>query len=368
MKSLTALNYDLDSTIAGRPLSNSTIKSPEQARLTILREHRADRGIFGNKTLLLIMAVGIILGFWTRWSLITLGCILVVDFIAFVLRRILLLNEFAQGAPRISTAAQATAADEVFARAQINLPSMTDWECAAGLASAPPWKTGLRYRELLRLGQPAAGAVFLDVGCGDGRLGWQYGAAQQVRKYVGLDLGFELVRELTRHLPTSDGIQCGADSLPIKSGALDFIACTEAFEHFAEPGYVLREFARCLGPNGRVVIQSPSALRLRNVNPLHIAQCLAGVWFPWVLLPLVVHEHTFTRTYTYHWDFTLHQFRQYAKDSGLVLGKVLCATYHFNPDGGALDRVAYFVTRHVPPFNLLGWDMTIVLDKTRAAS
>jgi ubiquinone/menaquinone biosynthesis C-methylase UbiE len=240
---------------------------------------------------------------------------------------------------------------------------MTDWERAAGLAEAPPWKTALRYQELLRLGQPSAAAVFLDVGCGDGRLGWRYGAAEQVGRYVGLDVGFDLVRELKRRLPASGAIQAGADDLPIKAGAVDFIACTEAFEHFAQPGDVLREFARCLAPKGRVAIQSPSAMRLRNINPLHILQCVAGAWFPWVLQPLIVHEHTFTRTYSYHWDFTLHQFRQYAQQSGLVMRKVHCATYHFNPDGALLHRVAYSATRRVWPLTLLGWDMTVVLDK-----
>jgi len=364
MKSVLDYSDGFGGTEAGLPPPDPIIKSPEQARQTLLREHRADRGIFRNRTLLVVMALGIILALWTRWSLVILGCVLVADFIAFVLRRMRMLKEFSRGTPRITTAAQATAVDALFAQARIKVPSMTDWESAFGLADAPPWKTALRYRELMRLGQPAAGSVFLDVGSGDGRLGWRYGLAKQVRRYVGLDLGFDLVSELKHRLPNSDAIQGGADSLPIRSGAADFIACTEAFEHFTEPGEVLQEFTRCLAPNGRVVIQSPSALRLRNVNPLHIAQCLAGIWFPWILLPLVVHEHTFTRTYTYHWDFTLQQFLQFARASGLTVREILCATYQFNPDGGTIDRAAYFITRHVPPFNLLGWDMTIVLDKS----
>jgi ubiquinone/menaquinone biosynthesis C-methylase UbiE len=344
-------------------ISSTLIKSSEEARLTIRREQRADRGLFSNRTLLAVMSIGTMLGLWTFWSLIALMMILLTDFVAFIVRRSCLLEEFGRGTPLIVTATQATAVDKMFALSGAELPSMTDWERTAGLGEAPPWKIALRYEELLRVGKPVPGSAFLDVGCGDGRLGWRFGVADRVRRYVGIDLGFDLVRELKVHLPKSDAIQAGADNLPIKSGSLDFIACTEAFEHFSKPDVALREFARCLAPKGRVLIQSPSALRLRNVNPLHILQCVIGSWFPCVLQPLIVHEHTFTRTYTYHWDFTLKQFRQYARKCGLAVKSVHCATYRFDPNGSPLHRLAYFGTRHVWPLTLLGWDLTIVLDK-----
>jgi cyclopropane fatty-acyl-phospholipid synthase-like methyltransferase len=124
----------------------------------------------------------------------------------------------------------------------------------------------------------------------------------------------------------SDGLRSKVGLLSYLDYNLNFatlVACTEAFEHFAEPGDVLHEFARCLAPNGRVAIQSPSALRHRNINPLHIPQCLARAWYSGVLQPSIVHEHSLTRTYSHHWDFTLHQFGQSARQSGIVCEKFI---------------------------------------------
>lgn len=260
--------------VATRFLENQAhfVKSFDEARKTLARQRRAERGFLPNKAIGATIGAGVLswcLGYWS----VGLACLLllVADFIYFCVRRRQMLREFEQGTPRIITPGEAAAADDAFAHAGLSVPSMTDWQNAAGQGAAPEWKTDLRYKELVRLGDLRPNDTVLDLGCGDGRLGWRYGVARTAGTYIGLDLSFDLLRELRRHLPGSSGVQAGADCLPFQNGAITFIACTEAFEHFADPAHVMDEFTRCLKRGGRIVIQSPSAMRIRNANPFHLA-------------------------------------------------------------------------------------------------
>ncbi|HZC67058.1 MAG TPA: class I SAM-dependent methyltransferase, partial [Nitrospirales bacterium] len=173
-----------------------------------------------------------------------------------------------------------------------------------------------------------------------------------------------LLRELKTKLPTAAAVQCDANvGLPFQTGSVDLVTCTDALTALPAPEPALREFARITKPGGWIVIQSPAASQLRNLNPLHIAQCVLGLWFPALLLPTVVHENTFVTAYTYHWDFTLQQIRAWVTPLGLSIRRVFCASYRFNPRGPWWHRPAYHLTRRLPILNRLGWDMTIVIKK-----
>lgn len=147
--------------------------------------------------------------------------------------------------------------------------------------------------------------------------------------------------------------------LPDRSS--DFVVCSECFEHLPEPATALREFYRILKPGGRIVIQAPSAMRLRNINPFHLASLIPGYWFPKVLMRKVLHPNTFVAAFTYHWDFTRQDFQSYLRACPeLEIEAIHGSTYRFNPEGPALHR-AFAALFRMPWIGWIGWDLTVVL-------
>jgi ubiquinone/menaquinone biosynthesis C-methylase UbiE len=284
-----------------------------------------------------------------------LGC----DFVVFIMRRHRVLARYNAGQPRLSTADDFRAVDDAYTQRGEKPPTMTDFEKAAGFAFVPEWRTALRYREV---GRFYADGLLVDIGCGDGRLCWRYHACPP-QNYYGVDAPglVAILREKTNDVAHALAGTAEATTLPDHHA--DLIVCSECFEHLTEPGVALREFCRILKPAGRIVIQSPSARRLRNLNPLHLIATYLGRWLPRILLPAMVHENTFVDAYTYHWDFTRQDIEAFISDLPLTIEALHGAVYRFNPNGNLLHRLAYRVARW-PVVNWLWWNMTIVLRKT----
>ena len=201
-----------------------------------------------------------------------LGC----DFVAFIMRRHRVLARYNAGQPRLSTADDFRAVDDAYTQRGEKPPTMTDFEKAAGFAFVPEWRTALRYREV---GRFYAAGLLVDIGCGDGRLCWHYHACPP-QNYYGVDATglVAILREKTNDVAHALAGTAEATTLPDHHA--DLVVCSECFEHLTEPGLALREFCRILKPAGRIVIQSPSARRLRNLNPLHLIATYLGRWFP----------------------------------------------------------------------------------------
>ena len=254
---------------------------------------------------------------------------------------------------------------EVSRTAARSFSAASHYEEAAGLTGHAEWRKAMRYEEIIeRVQTRAPVAVLADVGCGDGRLAWRYGANQLCERFIGIDASGAMLVQVKAHLPDAETLLADAGTvIPLPDASVDVIACTEMFEHMATPEVTLREFARLLKPGGWIIIQSPNAAQLRNFNPFHVLQCVLGLWLPWILLPIVVHEQTFVRVYTYHWDFPVQWFRRRAKRFGLTVREFHCATYRFNPNGSLVHRLAYRAFRSVWPLTRFGWDMTVVLEK-----
>lgn len=202
-----------------------------------------------------------------------------------------------------------------------------------------------------------------DIGCGDGRLCWKYTICPP-EQYTGVDVGRDLLRVLRDQTAGKASIVEGtAEQTGLPSESQDLVVCTEAFEHLPEPGPALREFTRILKPGGRIFIQSPSATRLRNLNPFHIIQTVVGRILPSVLQRTMVHENTFIRAYTYHWDFTRQDFSRYVEGLPLTILEFYGAMYRLDPERSVTHKVLHRIAR-LPLFNLFWWDLTIVLKKS----
>jgi SAM-dependent methyltransferase len=154
-------------------------------------------------------------------------------------------------------------------------------------ASLPPIVESGHYRriELLRsLRLPdLAGATAVDVGTGP----WGFAAIipelRKARRWVGLDVSFEALKQADQALPapeqhvgyvTSDGA-----AFPLANGAADVVFAGEVIEHVREPELFLQECARVLKPGGDLILSTPNrdALLYKingqhyGVGPEHIA-------------------------------------------------------------------------------------------------
>jgi ubiquinone/menaquinone biosynthesis C-methylase UbiE len=335
------------------------IKTREDAVLTVEVSDAAERGFLNNR-ILLVADVCLLLSIFLYPILaVVITALLAADFGYFARRRRKTLRKYEEGRPRLVTSRDFAAVSEAYELAGIPEPTMTDWAVVAKRDTHEDWRADLRYHELIALYQSGRVA---DVGCGDGRLCWKYKICSP-ELYTGIDPGSGLLSILAERTGgRARGIVSTAENLKMEDDCIDFLACSEVFEHLPDPGLALREFARVVKPGGRIVIQSPNAVRLRNLNPFHVGCCILGHAIPSLVLRKVVHENTFVKAFTYHWDFTRRDIEIYLEGLPLRLESMRGATYRFNPNGNLLNRVLYHISR-MPVIHWFGWDLTIVLVK-----
>jgi SAM-dependent methyltransferase len=126
---------------------------------------------------------------------------------------------------------------------------------ASRFARSPVHTDPERLGRLLRLVDPRPGERALDVACGPGIVTDELQRAGMVA--IGIDLTAEMLREASSrggNYVRGDGV-----CLPFEDGAFDVVVCRNSFHHFADPQASLREMARVLRPEGRVVIEDMQA-------------------------------------------------------------------------------------------------------------
>ena len=142
---------------------------------------------------------------------------------------------------------------------------------------------------VLTLWERAGGAAprrALDVGCGLG------GKTRRLRERTGstvrwtaLDISADHVASAraywrARNTDGIDGLTGDAAALPFVDGSFERIVTADALEHLPDPRASLREFRRCLHPDGRLVLLfnpwgSPRGSHLGDL--LHLPWC--QLWF-----------------------------------------------------------------------------------------
>jgi ubiquinone/menaquinone biosynthesis C-methylase UbiE len=127
------------------------------------------------------------------------------------------------------------------------------------------------WMEAVSAHAPVAGVrTILDVGCGTGRftqpLADHFGAL-----VVGVDRAEKMLGEAGCGL-TSDRVllvRGSADRLPLKDGSVDLVFMSQVYHHLSDRAGSAREFARVLGPAGRLCVRTatreilPSCLYFR---------------------------------------------------------------------------------------------------------
>jgi SAM-dependent methyltransferase len=115
-----------------------------------------------------------------------------------------------------------------------------------------------RSRYLLA-GAYAPGMRVLDAACGSG-FGSQMLQAAGARQVVAVDVSAEALAGASARFG-SRGVhflRANLASLPFPSASFDLVVSMETIEHVIEPRRVLAEFARCLRPDGRLVLSTPN--------------------------------------------------------------------------------------------------------------
>ena len=129
-----------------------------------------------------------------------------------------------------------------------------------------------------------SGGVLLDVGAGEQKYRkyckhLQY-ISQDFNEYdgkgngIGLQTGnwdiskIDIVSDLT--------------SIPLGDETIDYILCTEVFEHVPNPADAVKEFSRLLHSGGKVILTAPFA-SLTHFAPYHYSTGFNKYWFTWHL-------------------------------------------------------------------------------------
>jgi ubiquinone/menaquinone biosynthesis C-methylase UbiE len=120
-----------------------------------------------------------------------------------------------------------------------------------------------RRDKVLDLAEIAAGETLLDVGCGEGLIGFgafERGAGQVIFSDVSEDL-LDVCRQLAADLDVLDRcrfVQASADDLsPIDDGSVDVVTTRSVLIYVRDKRAAFREFARVLRPGGRISLFEP---------------------------------------------------------------------------------------------------------------
>ncbi|MDD2665851.1 MAG: class I SAM-dependent methyltransferase [Methanocellales archaeon] len=100
------------------------------------------------------------------------------------------------------------------------------------------------------------GDRILDIGCGDGTLG--YFAKNNYREVYGVDISDNALEIAKKRGVITKKVNLNDENLPFKDNYFDAITCLDVIEHVFEPIVLIKEIYRVLIEGGLVVISTPN--------------------------------------------------------------------------------------------------------------
>ncbi len=100
----------------------------------------------------------------------------------------------------------------------------------------------------------------LDVGCSSGEL-ISFTHKSKGSKGYGLDISKIAIREARKRHPECTFTLGSAEAPPFSNNTFDYIICYDLLEHVNHPERAVKEFARILKPNGKLILQYETADR-----------------------------------------------------------------------------------------------------------
>lgn len=137
-------------------------------------------------------------------------------------------------------------------------------------------------RELLALVSPTKVTTVVDLGSGSGSNIDTLHRAFPKARLITMDLSRSALAEGRSSRPAVAPAQSDAAAIPLATGSVDLIVCTEVLEHVENMASVISEINRVLSPSGNVVISSPNYL-----NPMGLRKWIKdrqlgdSFWDPW---------------------------------------------------------------------------------------
>lgn len=366
------------------------IKTRDEAARTIAHITQTDSGFTRSPRVFYLLYLALIAALAAGWATITIGLLIVLaaDWLFFVYRRERTLRRDLDNPLRLRTTADHHEIDALYARHGERQPGMSDWvnlaQEAAGARVTPSPPDGVaiqkrkavveeptddeRYLDILRVYSEKARTadVVLDIGANDGRAYWHFGIGKGAT-FIGIDVSRSLLEKFRENIPDQTALQADGGALPLRDQSVDFLFCTETLEHVADPHAAAAEFVRVLKPGGRLMVQSPNAHRLRNLNLFHMVALTAGSFSDRVLQKKTVHENTWHNAVTYHWDFSIRDYRRMFDAHGCRVTTLYSRSFFF-PAFLLRGRVECFRRKErllssAPGIRLLGDDLVVVAEK-----
>ncbi len=353
------------------------LKDKADALKTIAEMKDMDAGIIKQPRIFYLIYLIILLCLFLslHWAALLFVLGVFIDWIYFRRKRGRLLSRFARNPLRLRTPQDYKSIDDLYQREGREQPTMTDWVTHAREASgnrAPsagdrPYEDE-RYLDILRIyrERPLTPDIIVDVGTNDGQAYYKFGIGKD-KIFIGIDVSHSLLKQFGEKIPDQTALQADGGCLPLRDDSVDFLFCTETLEHLPDPDEAVHEFLRVLKPGGCLMIQSPNAHRVRNLNLFHILTLFGSLFSDVILQKKIVHENTWYNATTYHWDFSIQDYQRMIQNRGARILELRGCGFFF-PESLLSSRRDLFrmkerFFRSIPFIRYFGNDLVLVAEK-----